>query len=72
MGGISVAAHRKGKVVDVNNAYDGDGPLSVKRSGSLPVGGLLDLAFSGKYTQSELTNMLINEGGYTAYLVRGK
>lgn len=68
MGGISVAAHRKGKVVDVNNAYDGDGPLSVKRSGSLPVGGLLELAFSGKYTQPELTNMIINEGGYAAYL----
>jgi butyrate kinase len=72
MGGISVAAHRKGRVVDVNNAYDGDGPLSVKRSGSLPVGDLLELAFSGKYTQQELTNMLINEGGYTAYLGTGE
>jgi len=68
MGGISVAAHRNGRVVDVNNAYDGDGPFSIKRSGSLPVGDLLRLAFSGKYTQEEIYRMVSKEGGYAAYL----
>jgi butyrate kinase len=68
MGGISVAAHRKGKVVDVNNAYDGDGPFSVKRSGSLPVGDLLRLAFSGEFTQEEMFRKITKEGGYAAYL----
>ncbi|MCA9733624.1 butyrate kinase [candidate division KSB1 bacterium] len=71
-GGISVAAHRKGKVVDVNNAYDGDGPFSVKRSGSLPVGDLLRVAYSGKYTLEEMTRMITKEGGYAAYLGTGK
>ncbi len=71
MGGISVAAHKNGKVVDVNNAYDGDGPFSVKRTGSLPVGDLLKLAFSGKYTEDQLTVLLTKEGGYASYLGTG-
>ena len=71
MGGISVAAHKQGRVVDVNNAYDGDGAFSIKRSGSLPVGDLLKLAFSGKYTEKELRNMFTKDGGYAAYLGTG-
>ncbi len=71
MGGISVAAHRKGRVVDVNNAYDGDGPFSVKRSGTLPAGDLLRLAFSGKYSKEEMYRMVSKEGGYAAYLGTG-
>ena len=46
-GGISVAAHRKGFVIDVNNALDGDGPFSPERSGGLPVGDLIKMCFSG-------------------------
>jgi len=71
MGGISVAAHRKGKVVDVNNAFDGDGPFSIKRSGSIPVGDLVRLAFSGKYNEHKLIRLLTKEGGYAAYLGTG-
>ena len=50
-GGISVAAHRQGRVVDVNNALDGEGPFSPERAGTLPAGGLIDLCFSGGYTR---------------------
>ncbi len=71
MGGISVAAHRNGNAVDVNNAYDGEGPFSIKRSGGLPVGDVLKLAFSGKYTEDELRRMITKEGGYAAYLGTG-
>lgn len=53
-GGISVGAHRKGRVVDVNNALDGEGPFSPERTGSLPVGDLVKLCFSGKYTLDEI------------------
>ena len=49
-GGISVGAHKKGKIVDVNDALDGDGPFSPERSGGVPVGSLVDMCFSGKYT----------------------
>jgi len=67
-GGISVGAHRKGRVVDVNNALNGDGPFSPERSGTLPAGQLADLCFSGKYTHSEVKSMLTGKGGMVAYL----
>lgn len=67
-GGISVGSHKKGKVVDVNNALDGEGPFSPERAGTLPAGQLLDLAFSGKYSLSEMKKMLTGGGGLTAHL----
>lgn len=68
MGGISVAAHRNGKVADVNNAFDGDGPFSIKRTGTLPVGDLVAVCYSGKYSEEEMMDMLTRNGGYKAYL----
>ncbi len=67
-GGISIGSHRKGKVVDVNNALDGEGPFSPERAGTLPAGQLIELAFSGKYTLSEMKKMLTGQGGLTAHL----
>lgn len=67
-GGISVGAHSKGRVIDVNNALNGDGPLSPERSGGLPCGQLVDLCFSGRYTQSEIKSMITGKGGMVAYL----
>ena len=67
-GGISVGAHKKGRVVDVNNALNGDGPFSPERSGGLPSGQLIDLCFSGKYTHQELKSMITGKGGIVAYL----
>jgi butyrate kinase len=67
-GGISVGAHKKGRVVDVNNALDGDGPFSPERSGGLPAGQLAELCFSGKYSHSEIKAMLTGKGGMVAYL----
>jgi len=67
-GGISVGAHRKGKVVDVNNALNGDGPFSPERSGGLPAGQLTDLCFSGKFTHEEIKAMITGKGGMVAYL----
>lgn len=67
-GGISVGAHRKGRIIDVNNALNGDGPFSPERSGGLPSGQLVDLCFSGKYTHQELKTMITGKGGIVAYL----
>lgn len=67
-GGISVGAHKNGRVIDVNNALNGDGPFSPERSGGLPSGQLVDLCFSGKYSHSELMSMLTGKGGMMAYL----
>ncbi len=67
-GGISVGAHRKGKVVDVNNALDGDGPFTPERSGGLPAGDLAKLCFSGDYTLTDVKKLIKGEGGIVAYL----
>ena len=67
-GGISVGAHDNGKVIDVNNALDGDGPFSPERAGSLPAGGLVRLAFSGKYDLPRMLKMLTGQGGLVAHL----
>lgn len=53
-GGVSVGAHVHGKVVDVENALDGDGPFSPERAGSLPTGDLVSLCFSGEYTEPQI------------------
>jgi butyrate kinase len=67
-GGISVGAHKKGRVVDVNNAFDGEGPFSPERAGTLPVGQLITACFSGKYSEDQLRRMVVGEGGYVGYL----
>lgn len=67
-GGVSVGAHKKGKVVDVANALDGDGPFSPERSGGLPSGALMRLCFSGKYTQEQVSKMINGNGGFNAYV----
>lgn len=67
-GGISVGAHRRGKVIDVNNALYGDGPFSPERTGSLPVGALVELCFSGRYTKADVMKMINGAGGLMSYL----
>ncbi|MBK1812487.1 butyrate kinase [Clostridium sp. YIM B02505] len=67
-GGVSVGAHKNGKVVDVNNALDGDGPFSPERSGGVPSGDLIRLCFSGKYSQDEIYKKIVGKGGFVAYL----
>ncbi|EAD7211614.1 butyrate kinase [Listeria monocytogenes] len=67
-GGISVAAHQQGRVVDVNNALDGDGPFSPERSGSLPMNDFLEACFSGKWTKRELHELIVGRGGMISYL----
>lgn len=67
-GGVSVGAHEKGRVVDVNQALDGEGPFSPERSGTLPAGALVKACFSGKYSIEELKRMITGQGGFVAYL----
>ncbi|MDD4220312.1 MAG: butyrate kinase [Sphaerochaetaceae bacterium] len=66
-GGISVGSHRYGKVIDVNNALDGEGPFTPERSGGLPVGDLIKLVLSGIYSHAELKKKVVGSGGLFAY-----
>lgn len=67
-GGITVGAHKNGKVIDVNNGLDGDGPFSPERSGSVPIGDLIKSCFSGEYTLGEMKKLVKGHGGMVAYL----
>lgn len=66
-GGISITAHRKGRMVDVNNAND-EGPFSPQRTGTLPATGLIKLCYSGKYTMKEMLTKVIKQGGMMSLL----
>lgn len=67
-GGISVGAHCRGRVIDVNNALNGDGPFAPERAGSLPAVGLVKLCFSGTYSQAEMMKLLAGKGGLVSHL----
>lgn len=67
-GGVSVGAHEKGRVIDVNNALYGEGPFSPERSGGIAAWSLIDYCFSGKATQKEIKSMITGKGGMVAYL----
>lgn len=67
-GGITVGAHCNGRVIDVNQGLDGDGPFSAERSGTLPIGEVINMCFSGEFTVEEIRKMITGEGGLAAYL----
>ncbi len=67
-GGISIGAHKKGRVIDVNQAYDGDGPFSMTRTGEVAYGDLIEVCYSNQYEKNELRRLLVESGGLKAYL----
>src|ERR1039457_1788742 len=67
-GGITVGAHCKGRVIDTNQGLDGEGPFTPERSGTLPVGALVRMCFSNKYSLEEIKKMIKGEGGLVSYL----
>lgn len=66
-GGISIGAHKKGRVIDANQAYDGDGPFSPIRSGSLPLGDVIRMCYSGEYSKEEMLDLQTGKGGLYSY-----
>jgi butyrate kinase len=67
-GGISVGLHRQGRVIDVNNALDGDGPFSPERTGSLPAVAVAELAIKNNYTLDEMKKIIAGKGGLVSHL----
>ena len=66
-GGISIGAHKKGRVIDVNNGLDGDGPFGPERSGSLPAGALVEYCFRPDSDYQKIMKMITGKGGLIAY-----
>src|SRR5699024_2127632 len=66
--GITIGAHQKGKVIDVNNGLHGDGPFSLERAGTIPSEALISLCFSGEYTKDDIVHKITYKGGLKGYL----
>ncbi|AVP64374.1 butyrate kinase [Clostridium botulinum] len=66
-GGISICPIKNGRILDVNNANE-EGPFSPERTGNLPVGDLIKIAYSSKYSYKELKKKIMGKGGLIAYL----
>lgn len=67
-GGITVGAHRHGRVIDVNDGLNGDGPFTPERSGSIPALKIVDLCYSGRFEEGEIRKMIKGRGGLVAHL----
>jgi butyrate kinase len=66
-GGITVAALKKGRVIDANNALH-TGPFTPERSGTLPMFDFAEWCFSGKVTLDQVKKRMVGGGGLVAYL----
>ncbi|MCL1874923.1 MAG: butyrate kinase [Synergistaceae bacterium] len=66
-GGFTICAHRAGKMIDINSSNE-YGPFSPERAGGLPAKSLVDMSFSGEYTEKDLKRKLAGKGGMVAYL----
>jgi len=67
-GGITIGAHRYGRVIDVNDALAGEGPFTPERTGAIPVIPIINMCFSGEYTREEMIDKVTRKGGMKAYL----
>ena len=67
-GGISVSAHRKGKMVDGNDIVGGEGPMAPTRCGSVPVYGLLDYMEREHADIKTLRNLATRTGGFVNHI----
>ena len=70
-GGISIGAHKQGKVIDVSNGLDAEGPFSPERAGTLPLKPLVKMCFSGEFTEKEILQKIKGKGGFVSYLGTG-
>jgi butyrate kinase len=67
-GGLSVAAHRHGRMVDANDVLEGSGPFAPNRSGDVPLKPVVALAFSGEHDKKEIMGVIGKTGGLKGLL----
>jgi butyrate kinase len=67
-GGVTVAAHRCGRMFCVNDTVNGDGPMTPTRAGWLPATDVVKLCFSGEYTEREMYDRITKTGGFSDHL----
>ena len=67
-GGFSIGAHRYGRVIDVSDGLEGEGPFTPERAGAIPALPIIDMCFSGEYTREEMRQKIAGKGGVRSYL----
>lgn len=67
-GGVTVTAHKKGRMVDSSDVINGDGPMAPTRAGAIPATAIIKMCFSGKYTQKEMYDRITKTGGLVDHL----
>jgi len=67
-GGLSIAAHRKGRMIDSSDAVQGDGPMAPTRCGAIPVAAVVKMCFSGQYTERQIQELISKNGGWVDHL----
>ena len=67
-GGLSVAAHRRGRMIDTNDVLEGSGPFAPNRSGDVPLKPVVALAFSGEHDKKEIMGVIGKTGGLKGLL----
>lgn len=67
-GGVTVAAHHRGRMISVNDSLYGDGPMAPTRSGYVPPVDIIKLCYSGRFTEKEITERVMKYGGFTDLL----
>jgi butyrate kinase len=66
-GGITVGSHAGGRVIDVNNGLDGDGPMAAERSGTVPAGQLVSFVLDAGDDGLEARKRITGGGGLAGY-----
>ena len=67
-GGVTVTAHRKGRMVDSTDVINGDGPMAATRAGAIPATAIIRMCFSGRYTEREMYDRITKNGGLVDHL----
>jgi butyrate kinase len=67
-GGIGVCAIRDGRMVDATDSLEGEGPFSNNRCGTVPLGRVIKMCYSGKYNLEGMIRHINGEAGLMAYL----
>jgi len=67
-GGVSVGAHKNGRVVDTDDLTSGTGAIAPTRPGWIPIKQIAKKCFSGEYTPDHVEDLLMKRGGIVDHL----
>ena len=67
-GGISISAHRAGKMIDGYDIVGGEGPMAPTRCGDISVANVLAYMTENNISAKEMKSLLTRKGGFVSHL----